>query len=49
MVSQKNKQQTIITNATIQIVCDGWLKQPHLAQSDWTLGLGEAAHLLHIE
>ena len=25
---------------------DGWLKRPHLAQSDWTLGLGEAAHLL---
>ena len=29
-------------------VCvDGRLKQPQLAQSDWTLG--EAAHLLHIE
>ena len=24
-------------------------KQPHLAESDWNLGLGEAAHLLHIE
>ena len=22
----------------------GWLKQPHMGQSDWTLGLGEAAH-----
>ena len=28
---------------------DGWLKQPHLAESDWTLGLGEAERLLHIE
>ena len=27
---------------------DGWFKQPHL-ESDWTLGLGEAAHLLSIE
>ena len=26
-----------------------WYKQPHLAKSDWTLALGEAAHLLHIE
>ena len=26
---------------------DGWFKQPHLAESDWTLGLGEAANLLH--
>ena len=30
-------------------VDDGWLKQPHLAQSDWTMGLGEAARLLPIE
>ena len=28
---------------------DGWFYQPHLVESDWTLGLGEAAHLLHIE
>ena len=27
---------------------DGWLKQPHLADSDCTVGLGEAAHLLPI-
>ena len=26
-------------------VDDGWFKQPHLAESDWTLGLCEAAHL----
>ena len=26
-------------------VDDGWFNH----QSDWTLGLGEAAHLLHIE
>ena len=24
---------------------DGWLKQPHLDGSDWTLGLGEAAQV----
>ena len=30
-------------------VDDGWFKQPHLAQSDWTLGLAKAARLLHIE
>ena len=30
-------------------VDDGWLKQPHLADSDLTLGLGEAAHLLCID
>ena len=30
-------------------VDDGWLKQPQLAESDWTLGLGEAAHLLYTE
>ena len=29
---------------------DGWFKQPHRwPESDWTLRLGEAAHLLHIE
>ena len=28
---------------------DGWFKQPHLAESVWTLGLGEAAHLLRIK
>ena len=28
---------------------DGWFRQPHLAQSGRTLGLGEAADLLHIE
>ena len=27
---------------------DGWFKQPHLAKSDWTLGLGETEHLLDI-
>ena len=31
-------------------VCVGWFQQPYLAsgqsQPDWTLGLGEAAHLL---
>ena len=27
-------------------VGDGWLTQPHLAPSDWTLGLVESAHLL---
>ena len=32
-----------------EYVDDGWFKQPCLAESDWTLGLGEAAHLLHIE
>ena len=26
----------------------GWLKQPHMGESDWTLGLGEAPHLLQI-
>ena len=30
-------------------VDDGWFKQPDLAGSDWTLGLVEAAHLLHTE
>jgi hypothetical protein len=31
-------------------VCgDGWFKQPQVAESDWTLGLGEAEQLLHIE
>ena len=30
-------------------VDDGGFKQPHQAKSDWTLGLGEAAHLWHIE
>ena len=25
---------------------EGWFKQPHLAESDLTLGLGEAAQLL---
>ena len=30
-------------------VGDGWFKQPRLAQSVWTLGLGEAADLLHVE
>ena len=36
--------------ATVAVcVCDGWFKQPQLAESDWTLVLGEAAHLLHIE
>ena len=25
-------------------VDDGWFKQPHLAKSDWNLGLGEIAH-----
>ena len=36
---------------SIQVVFfvdDGWFNQPHLAESDWTLGLNEAAHLLHI-
>ena len=28
---------------------DGCFEQPHLAQSDWTLGLGEASHLLCIK
>jgi hypothetical protein len=30
-------------------VDDGWFEQPYLSESDWTLGLCEAAHLLHIE
>ena len=30
-------------------VDDGWFMQPHLAESDWTLGPGEAAQLLHGE
>ena len=30
-------------------VDEGWVEQPHQAVSDWTLELGEAAHLLHIE
>ena len=30
-------------------VDDGWFNQPQLAESDWTLGLGGAAQLLHIE
>ena len=30
-------------------VDDGWFKLPHLDESDWALGLGEAAQLLHIE
>ena len=33
----------------MRVVSDGWFKQPDLAESDWTLGLGEAAHLLHVE
>ena len=33
----------------VTIVDDGWLKQHHLVSSDWTLGLGEAEHLLLIE
>ena len=28
---------------------DGWFNQLHQAESDWTLGLVGAAHLLHIE
>ncbi|CAL8237542.1 unnamed protein product [Arctogadus glacialis] len=28
---------------------DGWFKQPNVTESDWTMGLGEAAHLLHNE
>ena len=30
---------------TIVGVCvdDGWFKQPHMAESDWTLGLGEVS------
>ena len=33
------------------MVCmdDGWFKQPNVTESDWTMGLGEAAHLLHNE
>ena len=27
------------------VLGNGWSKQPHLAESDWTLGLGGAAHL----
>ena len=27
-------------------VYDGWFKQPHLAEADWTLGMGDRAHLL---
>ena len=30
-------------------VADGWFKQPYQAESDSSLGLGEAAHLLHVE
>ena len=30
-------------------MADGRFQQPQLAESDWTLGRVEAAHLLHIE
>ena len=28
---------------------DGWFERPQLAESDGSLGLGEAANMLHIE
>ena len=28
---------------------DGWFKEPHLAESGWTLGLGQAAQQVCIE
>ena len=41
------KIDTIVANSlwecVAECVANGWFKQPHLAQSDWTLGLGEAA------
>ena len=30
---------------TVGMCHEGWFRQPHLAESDWTLGLGEAATL----
>ena len=39
-----------LDNLTVGVCVDeGWFQQPHLAQSKWTLGMGEAAHLLHIK
>ena len=49
----ENKQITdnyFSYNPTVNLCVDeGWIKKPHLAESNWTLGLGEAEHLLHIE